>query len=298
MTAYAYRHFTQEELDRQYSPSSMVGGDIRPFLDDYAHRSRLARVELADVARADLRFGPGPDDLLDVYGPPKATRQSCPRPALFFIHGGYWQQLSKEDSAFPAPAVVAAGAVYATPEYTLAPRARLSGIVEQVRRAFAWLWRNAADLHVDPDRIVVSGSSAGAHLAAMLLATDWEERGLPAAPIAGALLFGGIYDLTPVQRTYVNDVVRIDRDEIASHSPILQNSVVRCPVVLAWGEHETDEFKRQSSVFAAHLRHLGCTVTELEQQGSNHFGSPTELAATCTRVHQELRHLLRLPPAR
>ncbi|QZZ31976.1 alpha/beta hydrolase [Streptomyces sp. ST1015] len=172
MTARVYGAFDQAQLDAQYSPSSLVG-DIQPFLDDYAESSRLARHELASVARRDLRFGPGPDDLLDLYGPSGPGNDT--RPALFFVHGGYWQQLSKEDSAFPAPALVEAGAVYATPDYTLAPRARLSDIVDQVRRAFAWLWHRAADHRIDPGRIVVAGSSAGAHLAAMLLTTPWRQ---------------------------------------------------------------------------------------------------------------------------
>ncbi|MDQ0829183.1 arylformamidase [Streptomyces achromogenes] len=293
MTARVYGDFDQAQLDAQYSPSSLVG-DIQPFLDDYAQSSRLARHELAPVARRDLRFGPSPDDLLDVYGPSGPGKDS--RPALFFVHGGYWQQLSKEDSAFPAPALVEAGAVYATPDYTLAPRARLSDIVDQVRRAFAWLWHRAADHRIDPGRIVVAGSSAGAHLAAMLLATRWRQWGLPAAPIAGALLFGGIYDLAPVRQTYVNDVVRIDAGEVRDCSPLFLTGV-RCPVVIAWGERETDEFKRQSSVYAAHLRRQGCHVTAFEQPGRNHFDSPMDLGTPSTRAHAETRRLLGLPSA-
>jgi arylformamidase len=293
MTAYVYRHYDQERLDAQYSPSSLVG-DIRPFLDDYAERSRLARAELSGVTRLDLRFGPGPDDRLDVYGPSGPGAES--RPALFFVHGGYWQELSKDDSAFPAPAFVGAGAVYATPDHTLAPRARLAEIVGQVREAFAWLWRHAADHRIDSRRIVVSGSSAGAHLAAMLLATPWRQWGLPDVPVAGAVLLGGIYDLTPVRRTYVNEVVGIDAAEVRDCSPMFLPGV-RCPVVIAWGEHETDEFKRQSSAFAARLRDRGCEVTAFEQPGRNHFDSPTELAVRSARLHAETRRLLGLPPA-
>ncbi|GAA3578631.1 alpha/beta hydrolase [Nonomuraea rosea] len=294
MTAYVYRDFDQERLDAQYSPSSLVD-DLQPYLDDYALRSRLAQAELAGVARLDLRFGPGPDDRLDVYGPRAADAGK--RPALFFIHGGYWQALSKEESAFPAPAIVGAGAGYVTPDYTLAPRARLTEIVDQVRGAFAWLWRHAADYRIDPDRIVVSGSSAGAHLAAMLLATPWRRRGLPDAPIAGAVLLGGIYDLTPVQRTYVNEVVGIDASEVGEHSPMFLPGM-RCPVVIAWGERETEEFKRQSSEFAARLRGRGCEVTAFEQRGRNHFDSPMELAVPSARLHAETCRLLGLPPAR
>lgn len=292
MTARVYGDLDQEQLNAQYSPSSVVG-DIQPFLDDYAESSRLAQRELAAVARRDLRFGPGPDDRLDVYGPSGPGTEH--RPALFFVHGGYWQRLSKEDSAFPAPAMVEAGAVYTTPDYTLAPRAKLSDIVDQVRRAFVCLWRRAADHRIDPERIVVSGSSAGAQLAAMLLATPWRQWGLPAAPIAGAVLFGGIYDLTPVRQTYVNDVVRIDDSEVRDCSPLFLTGV-RCPVVIAWGERETDEFKRQSSAFAAHLRRRGCAVAAFEQPGRNHFDSPTELGVPSTRVHAETRRLLGLPP--
>ncbi|MFB4275473.1 alpha/beta hydrolase [Nonomuraea sp. MTCD27] len=291
MTGPVYGRFDQEQLDVQYSPSSLVG-DLQPYLDDYAEHSRRVRAELAGVAHRDLRFGPGPDDLLDVYGP--AGDRAEGHPALFFIHGGYWQQLSKEDSTFPAPAVVGAGGVYATTDYTLAPRARLAEIVDQVRDAFAWLWRHAADHRIDPDRIVVSGSSAGAHLAAMLLATPWRRWGLPPAPIAGAVLLSGIYDLAPVRHTYVNEVVGIDPGEVRDCSPMFLSGAC-CPVVVAWGEHETDEFKRQSAEFAAHLRARGCRVTAYEQAGRNHFDAPLELAEPGTRLHAETCALLGLP---
>ncbi|MFC4117766.1 alpha/beta hydrolase [Nonomuraea zeae] len=293
MTAGVYRGFDKEQLDVQYSPSSMVA-DLRPFLDDYALRSRQARAELAGLLQRDLPYGPGPDERLDVYGPPATDAGSAGSPALFFVHGGYWQALSKEESAFAAPAFVGAGAAYVTPDHTLAPHARLAAIVDQVRGAFAWLWRNAAEHGIDPGRIVVSGSSAGAHLAAMLLATPWRRWGLPAAPIAGAVLLGGIYDLAPVRLTYVNEVAGIDAGEVRDCSPMFLPGL-RCPVVVAWGERETGEFKRQSSAFAACLRARGCRVTAFEQPGRNHFDSPMELGVRSARVHAETRRLLGLP---
>ncbi|MCP2242292.1 kynureninase [Lentzea aerocolonigenes] len=280
-----YRGYQQHELDLQYSPSSLVA-DFGAVIDAYRDDSAAARA-LLPHDRRNLRYGTEPGQTLDIFSP-----SDEPGPAVFFVHGGYWQQLSKDDSTFPAPGLLEAGLRYVTPDYPLAPHARLDTIVESVREAFSWLWHNASSHGIDRERIVVAGSSAGAHLVATLLATDWTTRGLPRDPIAGAVLLGGVFDLRPIRLTYVNDVMGLNEIDVVRLSPQLNSAAVHCPVVVAWGEHETAEFKRQSSEFAQHLRSRGIPVTSFEQAGRNHFDSPYDLGERDSRLFTEVLRLV------
>src|SRR3954451_24896312 len=147
--------------EREYSPSSAIDGDYAAYLqrydDDSAEAFRTLPVE------RDLRYGAAPRALLD-YFPAPASAQ---RPGLFvYIHGGYWQELSKEQSAFIAPAWHAAGFACATVGYTLAAQGRVPAIVSECRSALTSLHRQADVLGFDNQAIVVAGSSAGGYLAA------------------------------------------------------------------------------------------------------------------------------------
>src|SRR5690606_34383100 len=115
-----------------------------------------------------------------------------PAPVFVFIHGGYWRALSKSDASGMAPAYTHAGAVYVALNYSLAPGASLDRIVDQCRRAMAWVYRNIEKFGGDPARLYIGGSSAGGHLSGMVLASGWHaDLGLPDNLIKGALLLSG-----------------------------------------------------------------------------------------------------------
>src|SRR5271155_3321482 len=156
-----WRNWPLAERERQYSPISCVAA-IAPYLEAYAARSREAEQRFR--CRKNLAWGEGQDDTFDYF--PAASADA---PLLVYFHGGYWQELSKNESLFAAPDCVANGIAFAAIDYTLAPRATLGSIVDQCRRAIASLREQAAKLGFDARRIHVAGSSAGAHLAAMLL---------------------------------------------------------------------------------------------------------------------------------
>jgi arylformamidase len=213
-----YSTFDQDTLDREYSPSSMID-DISVYLDEYMHASDSAKHTALqnNLCKPNLRYGPGAEETLDLFLP--AT--PGPVPLHIFIHGGYWQLLSKNESCFAAPMFQEYGSAFAAINYTLAPQQTLSGIVEENRRAISWLYLHAGELGFDRERFFVSGHSAGAHLAMMLLQTDWPEMGLAADVIKGVCAISGVYDLEPVRLSYVNDKVRMDAAEAARNSPIL-----------------------------------------------------------------------------
>jgi arylformamidase len=214
-----------------------------------------------------LRWGEEPEETLDFF-----PSRSADAPLLVFFHGGYWQELSKNESLFAAPDCVANGIAYAAINYMLAPRARLDTIVDRCPRAIAWLLGHADALGFDPGRLFVAGSSAGAHLAAMLLISGWRRAtGLPDRAISGAILLSGIYDLEPLIPTYINAPLHLSAADAERLSPMGLPLGLPMPTIVAWGENETGEFKRQSRNYASRLQAAGFPVTTFEAAGCNHF---------------------------
>jgi arylformamidase len=284
-----YRGFDRATLDRQYSPSSCVA-DMSVFLEEYARRSEAARRRLR--VRRDLRYGPGPAERLDFF---PVARPGAP--LHVFVHGGYWQQLSKDESAFPALDLVPAQAAFAALGYGLAPRHSLDEIVAMVRRALWWLVEHAGSLGCDPTRVHLSGSSAGAHLVAMALVGDWTPDGRPPAEMfAGATLLSGVYDLEPIRHSYVNDVLGLDRSAALRNSPIRQLPARLPRLVLARGGNETDEFARQHDEFVAAALATGADVLDLVLPDRNHFDVVFDLAAAGTELGGAVRAEMRLAP--
>jgi arylformamidase len=273
----AWREWSLAERERQYSPSTCVPA-VDPLLQAYDSRSREAEKLLR--GHKDLAWGNGPDETFDCF-----PADSVGSPLMIFIHGGYWQDLSKNDSLFAAPDFVANGIAFAAIEYTLAPKAKLPTIVDQCRRAVAALHQQAGALGFNPRRIYVAGSSAGAHLAAMMLAGGWQKRyGLSHDVIAGAVLLSGIYDLEPLVGTYIDAPLHLSSADVAGLSPIRLNVGPGVRTVVAWGENETPEFKRQSRAFAAKLRDAGFPVNAFEVAGANHFDIVLGLADRKTEL--------------
>jgi arylformamidase len=259
-----WRTWTLAERERQYSPSSCVAA-IEPFLHAYAARSRDAETRFR--CQKNLLWGERWDETFDYF--PAASADA---PLLIYFHGGYWQEHSKDESLFAAPDCVANGIAFAAIDYTLAPRANVATIVEQCRRAIAALHRRAATLGFDARRIYVSGNSAGAHLAAMLLVAGWEAGyGVGDDVVAGAVLLSGIYDLEPLRGTYIDAALHLTDQDVAALSPLRLQAGRPVRTIVAWGDNETAEFKRQSRTFAAALVHSGFPVSAFELAGTNHF---------------------------
>ena len=264
--------------EREYSPSSVIGGDYAPFLERYRAESALALRTLA--VQRDLSYGDASRALID-YFPAPASAQ---RPGLLvYFHGGYWQELSKEESAFLAPAWHAAGFAHAVVGYRLAPAARLPEIVSECRAAVRWLHWRADRLGFDAGNIVAAGSSAGAYLAAAC-------ADAAAAPLRGIVPVSGIYDVAPLIGTSINEALGLD-DATAAAMDLLTTPRRFCPAVVAWGEIETAEFKRQSRAFAARLASDAIACTSLEVPGRNHFDVVLDLADPASLLFAAARAL-------
>jgi arylformamidase len=264
--------------EREYSPSSAIGGNYQPFVARYASDSALAFARVP--ALRDLRYGKAPRALLDLF-PAKSGHKKTG--LLVFIHGGYWQELSKNESSFLAPAWHDAGFAHATMGYTLAPEATLAEIVDQCVAAIDWLKANATEFNVDAENIVVAGSSAGAYLAAACAART---------PLRGIVPVSGVFDVAPLIGTSINDALRLDEASAASLN-LMQSTSRFAPAVVAWGEIETSEFKRQSRAFAAKLVAHNVACVEFEIEARNHFDVIHELGDSNSRLFHAAHQLFK-----
>lgn len=281
-----WRTLDSEALAAAYSPSSCIDGDIDPYLSTYVDRSGAARQQCKVDGHPvhHIRYGPGASQTIDLAVPAPVCDRD-PVPLVVFIHGGYWQQLSKNESFFAAVDCAEQGVAFAAVDYTLAPAASLDEIVAECHASLRALVSAAPGHGIDPDRVVVAGSSAGAHLAAMVgLGASWR----PAATV----LVSGIFDLEPLVDTYINDAVNLDLAAARRNSPARATLDGFPRTVIAYGDNETQEFKRQSNDFAARLVAADTDVNVMEIPHRNHFDVILDLCDTDTSLGHATLNLI------
>ncbi|EHP42619.1 lipase [Cupriavidus basilensis OR16] len=267
--------------NRLYNARASVA-DFEACMREYAALSAQAKARCPGVL--DVAYGPGEDDRLDIFPASAAT----PAPALIYIHGGYWRSQRKEDAACMAASFTDAGVAVVVLEYTLLPAVTLFDVVRQVRAAVAWLHRHAADYGIDARRLHVCGSSAGAHLAAMLLADGWQQAlALPRDVIKGMVGLSGLYDIRPLCATDVNDWLRLDETQAAALSPALLLPRTGPQLLLAVGELETRAFVHQTLHFHAACAARGLPVRLVPAPGLNHFNIVNELGRADSLLFRE-----------
>jgi arylformamidase len=173
--------------------------------------------------------------------------------------------------------------------YALMPAVTLDELVRQCRGAVAWVHAEARTFGGAPDRVFVSGHSAGGHLTAMVMATDWKRFGVPRDVVQGGCAISGLYDLEPIRLCYLNDVLRLTPDDVQHASPVRLLPPAAAPLLLAVGEREGDEYHRQTDDLAAAWRRGGTSVTVMDMEGDDHFTIVEQLgepASTLSRAIQ------------
>jgi len=224
------------ELGRQYSPR--LQADMKALFRQWSRDGAAFR---DSRGAADLAFGPGRFETLDLYRPAGVARA----PIFVFIHGGYWQASDKVQHAQFAKGLLDAGYAVAMPNYGLAPDTPLEASITQSVAALKFLVREAEALGLDADRLHISGHSAGGHLAAMALCAP------DAPPIASALLLSGLYDLKPLGHLPLGRLLGLDDAERTIRlSPIAQPHPRTARIAFAVGAGESDAFKAQSVALA------------------------------------------------
>jgi arylformamidase len=265
--------YDQAELDIAYdqapwAPNLLQLGERR------AINSELVRQRIGAPRR--IPYGPSDAEKLDIY---TTTRPNAP--IMVFIHGGAWRSGLAKDFGYPAEMFVRAGAHYVVPDFVAVEAAggNLITMAEQVRRAVAWVYKNAASFGGDPGRLYLSGHSSGAHLGGCAVITDWQkEFGLPADTLKGAMLVSGMYDLRAPRLSARSSYVKFTDEMEQSLSAQRHLDRINVPLVVAHASLDTPDFQRQSRDFAEALRKAGKPVQTIRGEGYNHFEFPETLA--------------------
>jgi arylformamidase len=190
----------------------------------------------------DLAYGPTPRQALDLFWPGPGREA----PLALFIHGGYWQALDRSWFSHLSAGLLAHGMAVAVMSYDLCPQVTLAELVDQVRTAAAWLYRHTGR------RMMAFGHSAGGHLTAMLMATDWRARdpSLPPDLVPAGLAISGLFDLVPLIETSINTALGLDQATALALSPIHMPPPAG-RLHAAVGGDEGAEYERQSRQIAA-----------------------------------------------
>jgi len=263
----------QAELDASYD-QSVYAPNIRQIQSRYASNSDITRSRLGNPKR--FAYGPTPIEGLDVY--------LCDRPKApinIFIHGGAWRSGLAKNFSFKAETFVNAGAHFVVPDFINAFESGgdLMPMIDQVRRAVAWVYKNASSFNGDPNKIYLSGHSSGGHLAGVTLVTNWKkDYDLPMDIIKGGLLCSGMYDLKPVRLSARSSYVKFTDSMEDALSTQRQLEFLNTPIIVAHGNLETPDFQRQSRDFAKAVKDMGKPVDYVVGQNYNHFEMPETIA--------------------
>jgi arylformamidase len=273
----------QKELDDAYD-QSVYAPNQRQVTGRYATNSARTRAKLGAPKR--YAYGPTAIEQLDVF-----TTKRPNAPINVFIHGGAWRGGRAENYAFAADLFVNAGAHYVVLDFNDVQDVGGSLLVmaDQVRRAVAWVYRNARSFDGDPQRLYVSGFSSGAHLAAVALTADLDF-------IKGGLCCSGMYDLKPVRLSARSSYVKFTDEMEQALSPLRHLDRLRAPLVVAHGTLETPEFQRQAREFAAAVKTAGKPVKLLVGEGYNHFEMCETLASPYGVLGEAVLEQMNLAP--
>ncbi len=230
----------------------------------------------------DRPYGPGPHLFYDLFHPTGGTEAGS---IALFLHGGYWQAFDRKLFSHMARGLNAHGYTVCVAGYDLCPEVRIGDIVNDVRSLAEHLWAT----YRKP--ILTYGHSAGGHLTAALLATDWRARRLPPALAAAGMAISGLFDLVPLLDTSVNEALRMDQKEAVANSPIAMGIPYGTKLIAAYGGEESNEFKRQSRVIVDFWTRGGSEAILREEAGANHSSIIAPLADPDSSLVHDLAQL-------
>jgi arylformamidase len=281
----------QQDLDDAYD-QSVYAFNSRNIAERHAADNQKALSVIGKPER--LAYGPTDIEKVDVY---KTRRPNAP--TMVFIHGGAWQGGRSANFALYAEVFVKAGANFVAVDFNnvLETSGDLFPMVDQCRRAVAWVYRNAASFGGNAGETYLCGRSSGSHLAGCVLITEWEKQGLPRDILKGAVLGSGMYDLKPVRLSKRGNYVKFTDEMEQALSAQRHIDNIHTPLVLAHGTLETPEFQRQTRDFAAALEAAGKPVQLIVGKGYNHYEMGETLGNPYAIMGRAALEMMKLTPA-
>jgi len=255
----------QQDLDDAYD-QNVYAYNSKNLSDRRVYQNQIAQSVLDKPQRE--AYGPTEIEKLDIY---KTKRPNAP--VLIFIHGGGWRSERSSQFTVYAEPYVKAGANFVVLDFTNVNETNgdIFPMVDQVRRAVAWVYRNAKSFGADPEQLYTISRSSGSHLNSCLLITEWEKQGLPQTIVKGAVLGSGMYDLKPVRLSKRGNYVKFTDAMEQELSAMRYLDRIHTPVVVVHGTMETPEFQRQARDFAKALEAAGKPVKLVVAKGYNHY---------------------------
>lgn len=272
-----YKSYDQSELNHQYNNRELVP-DYAVYLDDWENRS-IEILNTDPAAFRDIPYGLSPFEKLDIY---PANKEMAP--VLIFIHGGYWQSMHKDRFQFIAKAYQPYGINVVLITYPLGPQTTMDLIVQSVRNAILWTHDHINEYGGDKDQLFLSGHSAGGHLSTMM---QTREFGPEAINFKGIVALSGLYDLTPIQLSHVNEKLNMDDALAKALSPVLLHPKENCPLILAVGGDESDEYHCQTRDLE-NTWSRGADLQSWILPGLNHFSILSEFADPSSDFHRRV----------
>ena len=256
-----FMDYDQVELDAAYKQELYQPAGLGQRVQD---RLTVASGDARDHVGEPLRqrYGTADMETLDIYRTDRAKA-----PIFVFIHGGTWRFGSAWDAGFPAEMFLKAGAHYVAIDFDSVTDVNgdLGVLAAQVRRAIAWVHRNAASFDGDSARLYIGGHSSGGHLCAVALVTDWQaEFDLPVDAIKGGLCMSGMYEMEPVRLSYRREYIAFTDEMADAMSPQRHIAKLAAPIVVSYGTFETPEFQRQARDFAAAITAAGKPIKRIQ----------------------------------
>jgi arylformamidase len=255
----------QQDLDEAYD-NDVYAFNAKNVLERQGKNNEIALSVIGKPMR--VAYGPTEIEKVDIY---KCKRANAP--IMVFIHGGSWRGGRSAQFAVYAEPFVKAGANFVAVDFTNVRETDgdLFPMVDQCRRALAWVYRNAASFGGNPDALYLCSRSSGSHLASCVVITEWEQQGLPRDILKGAVFGSGMYDLKPVRLSLRSKFVKFTDQTEQRLSALRHIEKIHTPLVLAVGSLETPEFQRQARDFAAALAAAGKPVQLIVATGYNHY---------------------------
>jgi arylformamidase len=276
-----YKQYDQTSLDQQYNNRLNVP-DHEKHLQRWELVSREAEKKYNPVK--NISYGELPDEQLDIFPSDKPNSKT-----LVFIHGGYWYKHVAADFHLVAEAFRSYGVTTVLIDYPLMPGYRMEQLVLSCRTAIHWVQQNISRYNGDAQEVYVSGHSAGGHLAAMMMVKGKQEF---AYPLKGVCAISGLYNLLPVELSYVNEILKMDEETVLRNSPVHLSPVAWCPLILAVGANETNEYLEQSRELYHAWTSQGIKVEILEIDGEDHFSILGTMLDSSSYIHKVMRRLM------
>src|SRR5262245_2823265 len=259
-----WMNMDQTELDDAYD-NNVYAFNFKTIEERRSFNNEIAQSLLDKPTR--IAYGPTDIEKLDIY---KTRRPNAP--TMIFIHGGSWRSGRSSQFTLYAEPYVRSGANFVVLDFTNVRETNgdILPMVEQCRRAIAWVYRNAASFGGDPAALYLCSRSSGSHVAGCVLITEWQKQGLPLDILKGAVLGSGMYDLKAVRLSKRSRFAKFTYGMEHQLSSIRHIDKLHTPVVVCHGTLETPQFQRQSRDFAQALKAAGKPVQLIVAPGYNH----------------------------